>query len=214
MTIGATGAGAAQVCEPPANSPSNLPISYQRGVTFRDQLTQFWTIINPPAICRSASRRTLNHIALVWDSPRLNTYQQGDAHRTCTMEDTIKRIIVTTALLLGTAVAAQAQPVNAYRDLIRPNGHPRNDAIHKADLSFCYQQTGQSRYSLDGPAFKKCMLSRGYRLIWQRDIASGSRQAAPSYDLGPIPDSYQPWPDTGGMNTSTNATWGPLAPGD
>jgi hypothetical protein len=123
----------------------------------------------------------------------------------------MKRIIVTTALLLVTAVAAQARPEASYHDLIRPNGHPRSDAIHQADLDCCYQQTGQSRYSLDGPAFKKCMLGRGYRFTWQRGFASGSRQAAPSYDPGPSPSSSPDLspagPDSAGMNTSTNPTW-------
>jgi len=96
----------------------------------------------------------------------------------------MKRIIITTALLLGTVVAAQARPVANYYDLIRPNGHPRSDAIHQADLNFCYAQTGQSRFSLDGPAFKKCMLSRGYRFQWQR--AGGSGGDSPSlYDTSP-----------------------------
>jgi hypothetical protein len=125
----------------------------------------------------------------------------------------MNRIIVTTALLLVTAVAAQAQPVASYYDLIRPNGHPRSDAIHEADLNFCYRQTGQSRYSLDGPAFKKCMLSRGYRFSWQRGFAGGSRQAAPSYDPGLSPSPPDPSPPpagpdfSAGMNTSTNPIW-------
>jgi hypothetical protein len=136
----------------------------------------------------------------------------------CTMESTMKRIIVTAAaLLLGTVLTAQARPVAHYYDLIRPNGHPRSDAIHQADLNLCYRQTGQSRYSLDGPAFKKCMLSRGYRFLSQHGYGSGSRQAAaPSYDPGPSsspsPDMSPPpaGPDTAGMNTSTNPTWGAL----
>ena len=95
-----------------------------------------------------------------------------------------RTIVVAAALLLGTALSAEAQPVASYHDLIRPNGHPRSDAIHQADLDFCYQQTGQSRYSLDGPAFKKCMLSRGYRFEWQR--RGRSDRGSPSlYDTSP-----------------------------
>jgi len=82
----------------------------------------------------------------------------------------MKRIIVATTLLLGTAVAAQAYPAAKYYDLIRPNGHPRSDAIHNADLDACYAQTGQSRYKADGPAFKKCMLGRGYRFVSQHEV--------------------------------------------
>jgi hypothetical protein len=78
----------------------------------------------------------------------------------------MKRTIITTALLLGTALAAQARPVDAYYDLIRPNGNPRSDAIHQRDMAYCYAQTGQSRYELDGPEFQQCMATRGYRHMW------------------------------------------------
>jgi hypothetical protein len=78
----------------------------------------------------------------------------------------MKRIIITAVLLLGTTLAAQARPVDAYYDLIRPNGQPRAHAIHERDLDYCYAQTGQSRYRLDGPAMQQCMLGRGYRHMW------------------------------------------------
>jgi hypothetical protein len=78
------------------------------------------------------------------------------------------RTLVTTALLLATTFAAQARPVDAYYDLIRPNGHPRSDAIHQRDMDYCYAQTGQSRYDLDSPQFQQCMLGRGYRHMWGR----------------------------------------------
>jgi hypothetical protein len=80
----------------------------------------------------------------------------------------MKCIIITTALLLGSALAAQARPVDAYYDLIRPNGHPRSDAIHQRDMDYCYAQTGQRRYGLQGPAFQQCMAGRGYRHMWGR----------------------------------------------
>jgi len=94
----------------------------------------------------------------------------------------MKRIIITTALLLGTVIAAQAQtaPAAMYKDLIRPNGQKRSAAVYQADLDACYAQTGQSRYEYDGPAFKKCMLSRGYQFMWQHRVATGSGHAAPS----------------------------------
>jgi hypothetical protein len=110
------------------------------------------------------------------------------------MEDTMKRIMITTVLLLGTAVAAQAVPQTMYKDLIRPNGQKRSDAAYQADVNACYRQTGGSPYVPDGAAIKKCMLSRGYRFMWQRGFASGSRQVAPSgaYDIGPPPDPPSP----------------------
>jgi hypothetical protein len=113
------------------------------------------------------------------------------------MESTMKRIIITTALLLGTVLSAQARPVAKYYDLIRPNGHMRSDAVHQADLGFCYAQTGQSRFSPDGPAFKKCMLTRGYRFLsqqgWGQTHGSGSGDA-PYIDNSPSPDVPAPPP--------------------
>jgi hypothetical protein len=95
-------------------------------------------------------------------------------------EETMKRIIITTALLLGTAMAAQAVPQAMYKDLIRPNGQKRSAAVYEADVNSCYSQTGQSRYEIDGAAMKKCMRSRGYQFMWQHGVASGSARSAPS----------------------------------
>lgn len=94
----------------------------------------------------------------------------------------MKPIIVTTALLLCTALAAQAQnpPQTMYKDLIRPNGHKRSAAVYEADVNACYAQTGQSRYEFDGAAMKQCMLSRGYQFEWQRGVFSRSVRSAPS----------------------------------
>jgi hypothetical protein len=106
------------------------------------------------------------------------------------MEDSMKRIIIAAALLLGTVLAAQARPATTYHDLIRPNGHPRSQAIYQGNLDFCYRQTGQSRYSPDGPAFRQCMASRGYRFVSQ----SGWGRARDSGRGGP-PDIYVTSPD-------------------
>ena len=87
----------------------------------------------------------------------------------------MKRIAIAAVVLLGTATAVVAQtPQAMYKDLIRPNGHPRSDAIHQADVDACYAQTGNSRYEPDGPAMKQCMRSRGYQFKWQRGFASNS----------------------------------------
>jgi hypothetical protein len=79
----------------------------------------------------------------------------------------MKRLaIVAVVMLAGVAGArADGQVQERYRDLIRPHGHPRSDAIHQADLDYCYGETGDTRGLADTPAFKKCMLTRGYR--WQ-----------------------------------------------
>src|SRR5580704_9188479 len=93
-------------------------------------------------------------------------------------------IIITIAMLLGT-VAAQAGQTDTYHDLIRPNGKMRSDAVHEADLNFCYQQTDQSRFLPDGAAFKKCMTGRGYRFTGLTGSASSGRDKSggnPSFD--------------------------------
>jgi hypothetical protein len=92
----------------------------------------------------------------------------------------MNRIIVATALLLGTGLAAQSYPVATYYDLIRPNGKPRSQAIHQSDLDACYRETGQSRYKADGPAFKKCMLGRGYRFVSQHYAPNPPTYSGPS----------------------------------
>jgi hypothetical protein len=99
------------------------------------------------------------------------------------MERIIIIIIITAAVLLGT-VAAQAGQTDSYHDLIRPNGKMRSDAVHEADLNFCYQQTGQSRFLPDGAAFKKCMAGRGYSFTGLTGSATDA--SAPSlYDTSP-----------------------------
>jgi len=107
----------------------------------------------------------------------------------------MKRITITTVVLLGTAVAAQAAPQTMYKDLVRPNGQKRSEAVYQADVNACYRQTGGSPYLPDSAAMKKCMLSRGYRFMWQRGFASGSVRSAPSsayVDPGPPPEPAQP----------------------
>jgi hypothetical protein len=80
----------------------------------------------------------------------------------------MKRTIIISMVLLAGIASASADTVvvqERYYDLIRPHGHPRSDAIHQADLDSCYGQTGAIRGLADTPAFKQCMLGRGYR--WQ-----------------------------------------------
>ena len=110
------------------------------------------------------------------------------------MEDIVKRIIIT-VLLLGTAMVASAQaaPQVKYKDLIRPNGHLRSAAVYQADVDDCYRQTGGTPYLPDSAAMKKCMLSRGYRFMWQRGFASRSARSAPY----PYPNGPDPNTDTG-----------------
>jgi hypothetical protein len=86
----------------------------------------------------------------------------------------MKRALTACALLLSATFAAQAyHSESTYYDLVRPNGHPRSDAIFDADLNFCYAQTGSSRYE-DSPAFKQCMLGRKWRWESVRTVRSPS----------------------------------------
>ena len=109
------------------------------------------------------------------------------------------RALIVTALMLGTALGAQAHTNDTYYDMIRPNGHPRSDAVFQAALNACYTQTGANRFSGDTPAFKQCMRGHSYR--WSsvritRTRGSGSSGydpllfPPPSPDLPPAP-SYQ-----------------------
>jgi hypothetical protein len=98
------------------------------------------------------------------------------------MSGTMQRAIIILVMLLAGSVAADAgQTVNElYRDLVRPHGHPRGAADSQAALDFCYGQTGDIRGLADTPAFKQCMLGRGYR--WQRTKIEGK---APPFENGP-----------------------------
>jgi hypothetical protein len=103
----------------------------------------------------------------------------------------MKRALIACALLLSGTFAAQAYHSEyTYHDLVRPNGHPRSDAIFDADLNFCYAQTGSSRYE-DSPAFKRCMLGRKWRWQSTRVVGSPSRGSG----RGGVPDTSVASPD-------------------
>jgi hypothetical protein len=50
-----------------------------------------------------------------------------------------------------------------YRDIIRPNGQPRSDAVYNSALDFCRGQTGLSRNGKDTATFKSCMKGQDYQ---------------------------------------------------
>lgn len=120
----------------------------------------------------------------------------------------MKRIIITSVLLLGTSLAAQAGPVATYYDLIRTNGHPRSAAVHQSDLDACYGQTGQSRYELDGPAFKQCMLGRGYRFVSQHNVQDARSRSGSSDDQG----EDQTWINNNSQPPINDPSWFPPSP--
>jgi hypothetical protein len=80
----------------------------------------------------------------------------------------MKTALILSALLVGFASSAYASShgETTYRDLIRPHGQPRSDAIYDAAVNGCYAQTHESRTALyDTPAYKACMLQKGYRFL-------------------------------------------------
>jgi hypothetical protein len=109
----------------------------------------------------------------------------------------MRRAVLATGLLLATVLGVHADTtLDTYHDLIRPHGQPRSDAIFSASLAFCYRQTGASRYGGDTPAFKRCMLGRGYR--WPvRAVRSPQEEEDGGRDLThhpvPIPDTPLPF---------------------
>ncbi len=95
----------------------------------------------------------------------------------------MKRAILAAAILFAAMPAARAD-IDNYRDLIRPNGHARSDAVFNAAIEFCYAQTGANRNRLDTPAFKTCMRGRGYRWL------SGRSTPQPSIEFDPPPVNF------------------------
>ena len=90
---------------------------------------------------------------------------------------------------------AAAPPQVMYKDIVRPNGQKRSDAVYQADVDACYRQTGGSVYLPDSAAMKKCMLGDGFQFVWQRGFGSGSGAAVAS-SSGSSDYDYTPPPDT------------------
>ena len=102
----------------------------------------------------------------------------------------MKWSINTAALLLAATAGAQAASVDTWRDLVRPHGHKRSDAVSRAALDACYAATGASRFRAATPAFKQCMLGRGYRWISvQYPPEPRARVSAPFYAPAPVEPS-------------------------
>jgi hypothetical protein len=83
----------------------------------------------------------------------------------------MKTALILSALLIGLASNAYASTHSEkmYRDLIRPDGKPRSDAIYSTAVNGCYAQTHESLAALyDTPAYKACMLQKGYRYLWTK----------------------------------------------
>ena len=77
----------------------------------------------------------------------------------------MKRLALAAAILVGGAVGAYAD-VNTWHDITK---HPRGDAALQADAQYCTRLVGHDRNGEPTPpAFKRCMLSRGWRLVSTR----------------------------------------------
>jgi hypothetical protein len=97
----------------------------------------------------------------------------------------MKRTLLIAALLLAGVAGAHADHFEAsYHDLIRPHGKPRSDAVFNADINACDSQTGQDPTLADTPAFRRCMLKRGYRFQSQRLV--GVEPAPPLPPAGSV----------------------------
>jgi hypothetical protein len=82
--------------------------------------------------------------------------------------------ILATAMVSSASASSHGE--TTYYDTIRPHGHPRSDAVYNAAVNACYSSSGESRMAVyDTPAFKQCMLSRGYRFEFTKVV-----QDAPS----------------------------------
>lgn len=88
--------------------------------------------------------------------------------------------------------------VSTYRDLIRPNGHPRSDAVYQSALDDCYRQTGADRTLADTQAFKQCMRGQGYRFLSTRV----QRSPRPAASDAPGTYSYEDFLKPGGRARS------------
>ena len=83
----------------------------------------------------------------------------------------MKKVIVTALLIASLSPAlASSHYDTMYHDNIRPNGHPRSDAIYNAALDACYSQTGLAREAKDTQAFKDCMANHDYRWVYTKEV--------------------------------------------
>jgi hypothetical protein len=103
---------------------------------------------------------------------------------------TTPRKLMLAAAILATGMissaSASSHGESTYYDTIRSHGHPRSDAVYNANVNACYSSSGESRTAVyDSPAFKQCMLSRGYRFEYTKVVqdppSATSRSVAQSY---------------------------------
>ena len=87
---------------------------------------------------------------------------------------TPRKLMLAVAILAAgmvSSASASTHGETTYYDTIRPHGHPRSLAVYNANLNACYSSSGESRTAVyDTPAFKQCMLTRGYRFEFTKVV--------------------------------------------
>jgi hypothetical protein len=87
---------------------------------------------------------------------------------------TPRKLMLAVAILatgMVSSASASTHGESYYHDTIRPHGHPRSVAVYNANVNACYSSSGESRMAVyDTPAFKQCMLSRGYRFEYTKVV--------------------------------------------
>jgi hypothetical protein len=96
--------------------------------------------------------------------------------------------ILTTGMVASASASTHGE--SYYHDTIRPHGHSRGVAVYNANVNACYNSSGESRMAVyDTPAFKQCMLSRGYRFEYTKVVqdppSATSRSVAQKSYSGP-----------------------------
>ena len=106
---------------------------------------------------------------------------------------TPRKLMLAVAILatgMVSSASASTHGESFYHDTIRPHGHPRSVAVYNANVNACYSSSGESRMAVyDTPAFKQCMLSRGYRFEYTKVVqdppSATSRSVAQQSYSGP-----------------------------
>jgi hypothetical protein len=88
-----------------------------------------------------------------------------------TMPRNLMLAVAILAAGMVSSASASTHGETTYYDTIRPHGHPRSLAVYNANLNACYSTSGESRTAVyDTPAFKQCMLTRGYRFEFTKVV--------------------------------------------
>jgi hypothetical protein len=97
---------------------------------------------------------------------------------------TPRKLMIAVAILatgMVSSASASTHGERYYHDTIRPHGHSRGIAVYSANVNACYSSSGESRTAVyDTPAFKQCMLSRGYRFEYTKVVQDPPSAAARS----------------------------------